>query len=121
MKRSLVGLALSARMGIAVITATGVLGTSAFGDGRASRMVGGSAAPDGESGPGAVLAMITPADASSTQLSRVDPETLAPQPPGFGLGEYHGGWAFSPDREWLAVGTFARLGFLTTLSQRDCA
>lgn len=124
MKRLLVRLARSAAIGLAVITATGVFGSFGCGDGRANGVVGGSAPVDRESDSEAVLAITTPPDASSTMLSWVDRETLAPQRPGFDLGEYHGGWAFSPDREQLAVGTFARTGLRivdpgTLMSNRD--
>ena len=95
-----------AGIGLAVITAADVLRAPAFRDGRASEAGPASTARN----PGPVLAITTPPDASSTLLSRIDPETLAPQAPGFDLGEYHGSWAFSPDRRQLAVGTFLRTG-----------
>jgi hypothetical protein len=71
-----------------------------------------------------VLAITTPLDASTTVLRRLDADTLAPRPGGFDLGEYHGAWAFAPDRRSLAVGTFARTGLrlidpVTLRLQRD--
>lgn len=69
-----------------------------------------SAASPGPSADGSILAISTPLDGSSTVLGRLDADTLAPRPGSFDLGEYHGAWAFSPDRRILALGTFARTG-----------
>lgn len=66
---------------------------------------------EGDAGAAGVLAITTPADGSSTtMLQRLDADTLAPVSAGTDLGEYHGAWAFSPDRRVLAVGTFVRTG-----------
>jgi hypothetical protein len=56
------------------------------------------------------MAITTPLDRSTTRLGRLDRLTLGPGGDAVDLGEYHEAWAFSPDGQTLAVGTFVRTG-----------
>jgi len=70
----------------------------------------GKTAQVGPERPGEILAITTPLNAATTLLGWRDRDTLAPREGVVDLGEYHDAWAFSPDGDTLAVGTFRRTG-----------
>lgn len=60
--------------------------------------------------PRGPLAIVIPETASPILFTRVDPVSLRPVGPNIDLGEFHGGWSFSPDGRLIAFGIQARTG-----------